>query len=772
MRDGHTNTKQNSQAAPSARRKNRVPGVRKSTRLTRKPPYEYFEYDGRVLPLDALAEQKRWVAWVIEVHNGKPRKVPKDPHTGGNARIPTDPRTWGTLAQARHRYQLIKQNYLARNQTSEGGVGIVLGKIEQGSLIDPYLVYHGIEEERYVLGIDLDGCFKDEYRLAKADWADEVIERFNTYGERSPSGNGVKLFFQATPEVYAALLKLLGHDVTGKQLTRKTFPAGQHREVALDTARFYAVTRHDLGGLNNWLQRIEFEDLQWFVEDLGPRYLAQQKAGNSSSEKDADNVGIRSDANGDAEIKTDNVTLDRIAALEAYAREHTYQLDESGSGAGFRFMMRCHHKGMGYDQARAAILKDDSDAGEWANRVDERQLQRAYDNSKKIADAKEVKSEAKTEANGELPRLATMWAEDLELYPVVPLDWIVPGYVLAGALNGLFGDGATGKDLLLFQLGIAMTCQLRWLDHEVKQGRVLYFHVEDTAEELRRRQNAITTHFNIRCADFPKQFKIVSLFGAQTTLLGAYDPSSGIVKRTALFKQVQREVLEFRPRLTIMHNRVNAFAVNQNDDSQARQCMEMLNSLCADFGTAVIMPSHVSLSGRNTGEGTSGSVQWSNACRLRTYLSRIKDDDGKEDDANARILEVKKANWSATDVSMNLRWSNGLFVAESVQTVPPDTNKPAEQLEHEAEFLRQLDKLDLTKERVSANETANNNAARRFANNSDCKLNGITGKKARQKALHAAMKRLLEKKVITWRRGYRSRNQFRIIRTEPKPGRG
>ena len=63
-------------------------------------------------------------------------------------------------------------------------------------------------------------------------------------------------------------------------------------------------------------------------------------------------------------------------------------------------------------------------------------------------------------------------------------------YSIIGS-NGLFGDGGTGKDLILFQLAIAMTSGCEWLGQPVKQGRVLYFPVEDDLKELRRRSDAI-----------------------------------------------------------------------------------------------------------------------------------------------------------------------------------------------------------------------------------------------------------------------------------------
>jgi putative DNA primase/helicase len=61
--------------------------------------------------------------------------------------------------------------------------------------------------------------------------------------------------------------------------------------------------------------------------------------------------------------------------------------DETGSGYGFRFMQACLGEGlsarpMTFEEARAAILADENEAGEWARRVDERQLERAFENSK------------------------------------------------------------------------------------------------------------------------------------------------------------------------------------------------------------------------------------------------------------------------------------------------------------------------------------------------------------------------------------------------------
>jgi hypothetical protein len=89
------------------------------------------------------------------------------------------------------------------------------------------------------------------------------------------------------------------------------------------------------------------------------------------------------------------------------------------------------------------------------------------------------------------PPLRSYFAEELEQHPVEAVDWVVEPLIPSGAVTGLFGDGGTGKDLLLFMLATAATCGQQWLGRDVKQGRVLYFPIEDDDKELRRRQAAI-----------------------------------------------------------------------------------------------------------------------------------------------------------------------------------------------------------------------------------------------------------------------------------------
>ena len=355
--------------------------------------------------------------------------------------------------------------------------------------------------------------------------------------------------------------------------------------------------------------------------------------------------------------------------------------------------------------------------------------------------------------------LRSYFAEELERQPVEPVDWIVQNFIPSGAVTGLFGDGGTGKDLLLLMLSTAMTCETIWLGKQVKHGRVMYFPVEDDDRELRRRQEAISNHLGIRYADFSGRLKITPLAG-KDTVLAVFDSKSGVVKPTPLYFEIKRMVEDFKPALVIVGNRVNIFAVNQNDDAQARQCVQLLSAIALEYNCGVIMPGHVSVAGMTSNSGTSGTVQWSNACRARLFLSRVIDKEERaEVDTDARLLEVRKANWGPTNERISIRWMLGVFVEDAGVVWMPGEVHAA--VEAEKEFLRML---DLSVEKVGLRPTANNYAPKVFSEDPRCRLKNRLGKKQ----LALAMDRLVTNGTIaTAEYGPPSNRHERIVRVLP-----
>ena len=95
-----------------------------------------------------------------------------------------------------------------------------------------------------------------------------------------------------------------------------------------------------------------------------------------------------------------------------------------------------------------------------------------------------------------------------------------------------------------------------------------------------------------------------------------------------------------------------------------------MRRLAKRSGAAIVLISHPSLYGLNSGSGTSGSTQWSNAVRSRLYFSEAKKGDDDETESDIRELRVMKANYGPTGEAVRVRWHQGLFVpAGSVGTL-------------------------------------------------------------------------------------------------------
>ncbi|MCK9571142.1 hypothetical protein M0R72_19490 [Candidatus Pacearchaeota archaeon] len=112
---------------------------------------------------EEIQGSKQWVLWKKEPKkDGKIGKVPYQPN-GKRARS-NDPTTWYKLSTAMTVYQ---------------DVGGFDGICWMMPIIPGDIIF-----------IDIDDCIKDS---KIESWAEEVIKKFNSYTERSQSGNGIHI---------------------------------------------------------------------------------------------------------------------------------------------------------------------------------------------------------------------------------------------------------------------------------------------------------------------------------------------------------------------------------------------------------------------------------------------------------------------------------------------------------------------------------------------------------------------------------------------------
>lgn len=161
---------------------------------------------------------KHWVAWTYEADSERPdklRKVPKNPSTGNNAAV-DKPSTWGLLEQAIE----------TARQRNFDGVGFMLAG-----------EYNGV---------DLDHCRnKDTGEIEP--WAQEIINRANSYTEESVSGTGVHILHKGHLPISAARRKRGNVEVfnggyftvTGTPLNGEIKPLMEDTEFAMGIIRDY-----------------------------------------------------------------------------------------------------------------------------------------------------------------------------------------------------------------------------------------------------------------------------------------------------------------------------------------------------------------------------------------------------------------------------------------------------------------------------------------------------------------------------------------------------
>jgi RecA-family ATPase len=246
--------------------------------------------------------------------------------------------------------------------------------------------------------------------------------------------------------------------------------------------------------------------------------------------------------------------------------------------------------------------------------------------------------------------------------PAPPRQWAVKDRIPLRQPTLFSGEGAIGKTLIALQLSVAHVTARDWLGTSPEPGPAIYLGAEDEADELHRRLADIAAHYGVRFADLAGGFHLLS-FAGKDAILGTIG-RDGIIKPTALFEQLHRAAKKIQPKLITLDTVSDIFIGNENDRAQVRQFVALLRGLAIDANAGVLVLSHPSLTGINTGTGLSGSTGWHNSVRGRIYLSPATTEAGEEPDKDLRQLEFMKNNYGPLAERILLRWKNGVYVPE------------------------------------------------------------------------------------------------------------
>ena len=349
---------------------------------------------------------------------------------------------------------------------------------------------------------------------------------------------------------------------------------------------------------------------------------------------------------------------------------------------------------------------------------------------------------AQAKANGgeqtqSSPPEPLQWADTTgwDSEPCPQREWAVLERIPLRQVTLFSGEGAIGKSILELMLGVAHVTAKDWLGSLPEPGGAFYFGCEDDEREQRIRLTAIAEHYETTFDELRANgFRFKSLSG-EDAILGAPD-RSGIIRPTILFDQLFEQAGDLKPKHIGIDTSADVFAGNEIDRAQVRQFISLLKRLAIVSNGSVVLLSHPSLTGINSGSGISGSTAWHNSVRSRFYMTAPKIEAGEQPDTDLREIVFKKANYSRKGDSLVLRYQRGLFLPEAGMS---SLDKLARQQVAEETFLTLLARFEREGRNVSDRPTSNTYAPAAFGKEKETKAAGV-----HKLDLDDAMRRLFE----------------------------
>jgi RecA-family ATPase len=321
--------------------------------------------------------------------------------------------------------------------------------------------------------------------------------------------------------------------------------------------------------------------------------------------------------------------------------------------------------------------------------------------------------------------------------PCPEREWAVKDRIPLRQVTLFSGEGAIGKSIVALMCSVAHVTGKDWLGSLPEPGGAFYIGCEDDEKELRIRLTPILKHYGTTFEQLKADgFRFVSLAG-QDAVLGAPD-RNGIIKPTALFNCLYEQAGDLKPKHIGIDTSADVFAGNENDRAQVRQFISLLRKLAIVSNGSVVLLSHPSLTGINSGTGISGSTAWHNSVRSRMYMTAPKLEQGEQPDTDLRELQFKKSNYGPISNNITLRYQNGLFLPESGLS---SLDKLAREQKAEETFLALLARYEREGRNVSDKLNSPTYGPALFCKERDA--NGM-----RKEDLSAAMRRLFETSKI------------------------
>jgi RecA-family ATPase/DNA polymerase I-like protein with 3'-5' exonuclease and polymerase domains len=336
--------------------------------------------------------------------------------------------------------------------------------------------------------------------------------------------------------------------------------------------------------------------------------------------------------------------------------------------------------------------------------------------------------------------------------PVPEQQWIVFGRIPRRQSVIFSGEGGAGKSIIQLHLSAAAVLGRNWLGAATEQGPALFIDCEDDQDVMHYRLAAVVRHFDTCFTDLINGgLHLTSLVGQDTVM--ATVSRSGIVEPTLLYTRLLQAAGDIKPTMIGIAAAANVFAGDENNRSQVQQFVNLTTRLAIVANGALVLITHPSITGINTGSGLSGSTQWHNAVRARFFLRSPKAEPGEQPNNDLREIEFKKNQYGAMADCIPLRWQDGMFLPVDGVTF----DRAEQEARADAVFLELLRRFT-TENRYVSSSLGPTYAPTMFAKEETAQSAGVSST-----SLAAAMRRLFSAgKIYNESHGKPSRERFHL----------
>jgi hypothetical protein len=275
-----------------------------------------------------------------------------------------------------------------------------------------------------------------------------------------------------------------------------------------------------------------------------------------------------------------------------------------------------------------------------------------------------------------------------------PRPWIIPGFLLRGAVSLIIGAPNAGKSAWLMTLTTALVLGEALGAYKAKDGpvRVLTLFAEEDSDEQRRRLAAGLLLYNKTVADLDDRLRF--LVPVHLAMLIAADRRTGALRATRAWHELKAAIVAHRPDVLVLDPLVELHGVPENDNTMVKQVLGALRSLAQRYQCAVLMTHHagkaeVAPGSLNMARGASAI---GGAVRVAVTLAEMTEAEaaklGVEAERRRRYIRVDQARSSQSAPATKAEWfekhsltiANGDDAPALYPWVPPHATPPSQPL--------------------------------------------------------------------------------------------